>query len=136
MNSLQTIIFNIKNGTALSSLQVQELSSLVSLGFNSRGRIDRDYGLRSEILSVLVEGEAVRVKTIQERLGGYSIQRITGALKALAWAGAIDRKTVPGEKITVDKYVGREWDEDLRWYRFKYEKVEIETKVALFTKII
>lgn len=136
MNSLQTILYNVSAGVELSPAQVRELSALVSLGFNTRGRIDRDYELRSDILAAMPLGQPLRVKEIQARnakVDDYSVQKVAAALKALVWAGVVERqKTDEVEKVVIQRWVG--------WHKGNgsspYKDEEILVPIIKFVRII
>lgn len=135
MDSLQNIMWKLSAGCELTPAQVRELSALVSLGYNTRGRIDRDYELRSDILATLSLNAPMRVKDICERnakVGDYSIQKVSAALKALCWAGVVERRvTDEVEKVIIQKWVG--------WARGKtspYKDEEILVPVVKFVRII
>lgn len=135
MDSLQNILWKLSNKIDLSLAEVRELSALVSLGYNTRGHIDRDYELRSDILATMPFGEPLRVKEIQARNGkvdDYSIQKVAAALKALCWAGVVERrKTDEVEKVIIQKWVG--------WRNGNpspYKDEEILVPVVKFVRII
>lgn len=136
MDSLQTTLWKLSNKIDLSLAEVRELSALVSLGYNTRGRIDRDYELRSDILATMPFGEPLRVKEIQARngkVGDYSVQKVAAALKALCWAGVVERrKTDEVEKVIIQKWVG--------WHKGNgispYKDEEILVPVVKFVRII
>lgn len=135
MNSLQTILYNVSAGVELSPAQVRELSALISLGFNTRGRIDRDYELRSDILAAMPLGQPLRVKEIQARnakVDDYSVQKVAAALKALVWAGVVEReKTNEVETVIIQKWVG--WRAG---NSSPYKDEEILVPIVKFTRII
>lgn len=139
MTELQNIMWKIGADCQLTPHEKRVLAANTSMGWNTRGRIDEDSELRTRILETMPTGHGMRVKDIMERNPGladrYSIQKLTQALHALCWTGAVCRTEKGTEEVQVEVFSHFEWTSATK-YKKIYKTITIESKIAIFTKMI
>lgn len=133
-NSLTRIMKEITVKPTRTEKQ-NDLTALLSLFYKMDGEMRFDYNLRSNILSVMPTNLPLRVKDLQAlpMFNRFTIQKLTRALLALQWAGAVKRiQTDETVEIWVDEFVGYGRGTNGSGYR----KKKIEVPIVKYVKII
>lgn len=133
-NSLTRIMKEITVKPTRAEKQ-SDLTALLSLFYKMDGEMRFDYNLRSNILSVMPTNLPLRVKDLQAlpMFNRFTIQKLTRALLALQWAGAVKRiQTDETVEIWVDEFVGYGRGTNGSGYR----KKKIEVPIVKYVKII
>lgn len=110
--------------------------SAVATCNNRKWEFDREF--REKILASMPIGEPIRIKEIREKsFPRFSNQRITIQMRFLMYCGAVKReevKTGRTFKVIGDVYV---YDNPRYpwWGRLETQEIEIEERIAVFTRI-
>lgn len=133
-NSLTNIMKDITTKNSKAQKQ-SDLTALLSLFYKMDGEMRYDYNIRSTILSVMPSNLPIRVRDLQSvpNLNRFTIQKLTRALKALCWVGAVKRiETDETEEIWVEEFVG--WGRGTNGSGYRKKKIPVP--IVKYVKII
>lgn len=131
---MKNLLNELKEGRQLDADGMKKVATIFSLAYNSNkfGQLQREYDLRKAVLVAMPLNEPLRVKEIQVEGRHPSIQKLTGALRALVWAGAVVREVCGEEEITVEQFDG--WEE---WpLRYKTKTITIKVPIAKYKRVL
>ena len=134
MKPMKNLLNELKEGRQLDADGMKKVATIFSLAYNSNkfGQLQREYDLRKAVLVAMPLNEPLRVKEIQVEGRHPSIQKLTGALRALVWAGAVVREVCGEEEITVEQFDG--WEE---WpLRYKTKTITIKVPIAKYKRVL
>ena len=131
---MKNLLNELMAGRQLDEDGLKKVATIFSLAYNSNkfGQLQREYDLRKAVLVAMPLNEPLRVKEIQVEGRHPSIQKLTGALRALVWTGAVVREVCGEEEITVEQFDG--WDE---WpLRYKTKTITIKVPIAKYKRVL
>ena len=106
---MKNLLTELMEGRQLDADGLKKVATIFSLAYNSNkfGQLQREYDLRKAVLVAMPLDTPLRVKEIQvQGQINASIQKLTGALRALVWTGAVVREVCGVEEITVEQFDG------------------------------
>lgn len=106
---MKNLLNLLAKGEQLDEEGVKKITTIFSLAYNSHHfkRLQKEYDVRKAVLMTMPLNTPLRVMEIQvQGQINASVQKITGALKALEWTGAVVREVCGEEEIYVDQYDG------------------------------
>lgn len=131
---MKNLLNELMAGRQLDADGLKKIATIFSLAYNSNkfGQLQREYDLRKAVLVAMPLNEPLRVKEIQIEGKHPSIQKLTGALRALVWTGAVVREVCGEEEITVEQFDG--WEE---WpLRYKTKTITIKVPIAKYKRVL
>ena len=131
---MKNLLNELMAGRQLDADGLKKVATIFSLAYNSNkyGQLQREYDLRKAVLVAMPLNEPLRVKDIQVAGMRPSIQKLTGALRALVWTGAVVREVCGEEEITVEQFDG--WEE---WpLRYKTKTITIKVPIAKYKRVL
>lgn len=131
---MKDLLKELMEGRQLDADGMKKVATIFSLAYNSNkyGQLQREYDLRKAVLVAMPLNEPLRVKEIQIAGMRPSIQKLTGALRALVWTGAVVREVCGEEEITVEQFDG--WEE---WpLRYKTKTITIKVPIAKYKRVL
>lgn len=132
---MKNLLKCLMEGQQLDADGMKKVATIFSLAYNSNKfhRLQREYDLRKAVLVTMPLNEPLRVKEIQvQGQLNASIQKLTGALRALEWTGAVVREVCGEEEITVEQFDG--WTE---WpLQFKTKTITIKVPIAKYKRVL
>ena len=131
---MKNLLNELMAGRQLDADGLKKVATIFSLAYNSNkfGQLQREYDLRKAVLVAMPLNESLRVKEIQVAGMHPSIQKLTGALRALVWTGAVVREVCGEEEITVEQFDG--WEE---WpLRYKTKTITIKVPIAKYKRVL
>lgn len=131
---MKNLLNELMAGRQLDADGLKKVATIFSLAYNSNkfGQLQREYDLRKAVLMAMPLNELLRVKEIQVAGMHPSIQKLTGALRALVWTGAVVREVCGEEEITVEQFDG--WEE---WpLRYKTKTITIKVPIAKYKRVL
>lgn len=131
---MKNLLNELMAGRQLDEDGLKKVATIFSLAYNSNkfGQLQREYDLRKAVLVAMPLNEPLRVKEIQVEGRHPSIQKLTGALRALVWTGAVVREVCGEEEITVEQFDG--WTE---WpLQYKTKTITIKVPIAKYKRVI
>jgi hypothetical protein len=131
---MKDLLKQLMEGQQLDADGMKKVATIFSLAYHSNkfGQLQREYDLRKAVLVAMPLNEPLRVKEIQVEGRHPSIQKLTGALKALVWTGAVVREVCGEEEITVEQFDG--WTE---WpLQYKTKTITIKVPIAKYKRVL
>ena len=131
---MKNLLNELMAGRQLDADGLKKVATIFSLAYNSNkfGQLQREYDLRKAVLVAMPLNEPLRVKEIQVAGMHPSIQKLTGALRALVWTGAVVREVCGEEEITVEQFDG--WEE---WpLRYKTKTITLKVPIAKYKRVL
>lgn len=131
---MKNLLKCLMEGQQLDDDGLKKVATIFSLAYNSNQfhRLQREYDLRKAVLVAMPLNEPLRVKEIHIEGGHPSIQKLTGALRALVWTGAVVREVCGEEEVTVEQFDG--WEE---WpLRYKTKTITIKVPIAKYKRVL
>ena len=131
---MKNLLNELMAGRQLDADGLKKVATIFSLAYNSNkyGQLQREYDLRKAALVAMPLNEPLRVKEIQVAEMHPSIQKLTGALRALVWTGAVVREVCGEEEITVEQFDG--WEE---WpLRYKTKTITLKVPIAKYKRVL
>lgn len=131
---MKNLLKCLMEGQQLDADGLKKVATIFSLAYNSNQfhRLQKEYDLRKAVLVAMPLNEPLRVKEIHIENGHPSIQKLTGALRALVWTGAVVREVCGEEEITVEQFDG--WEE---WsLRYKTKTITIKVPIAKYKRVL
>ena len=131
---MKDLLKELMEGRQLDADGMKKVATIFSLAYNSNkyGQLQREYDLRKAVLVAMPLNEPLRVKEIQVAEMRPSIQKLTGALRALVWTGAVVREVCGEEEITVEQFDG--WEE---WpLRYKTKTITLKVPIAKYKRVL
>lgn len=131
---MKDLLKELMEGRQLDADGMKKVATIFSLAYNSNkyGQLQREYDLRKAVLVAMPLDTPLRVKEIQVDGMHPSIQKLTGALRALVWTGAVVREVCGEEEITVEQFDG--WTE---WpLHYKTKTITIKVPIAKYKRVL
>lgn len=131
---MKNLLKCLMEGQQLDADGLKKVATIFSLAYNSNKfhRLQREYDLRKAVLVAMPLNEPLRVKEIHIEDGHPSIQKLTGALRALVWTGAVVREVCGEEEITVEQFD--------HWENFPlhpvYKNITIKVPIAKYKRVL
>lgn len=131
---MKNLLKCLMEGQQLDADGLKMVATVFSLAYNSNkfGQLQREYDLRKAVLVAMPLNEPLRVKEIHIKGGHPSIQKLTGALRALVWTGAVVREVCGEEEITVEQLD--------HWENFPlrpvYKHITIKVPIAKYKRVL
>lgn len=131
---MKNLLKCLMEGQQLDADGLKKVATVFSLAYNSNkfGQLQREYDLRKAVLVAMPLNEPLRVKEIHIEGGHPSIQKLTGALRALVWTGAVVREVCGEEEITVEQFD--------HWEPFPlrpvYKNITIKVPIAKYKRVL
>lgn len=131
---MKNLLKCLMEGQQLDADGLKKVATIFSLAYNSNKfhRLQREYDLRKAVLVAMPLNEPLRVKEIHIADGHPSIQKLTGALRALVWTGAVVREVCGEEEITVEQFD--------HWENFPlhpvYKNITIKVPIAKYKRVL
>ena len=131
---MKNLLTELMEGRQLDADGLKKVATIFSLAYNSNkfGQLQREYDLRKAVLVAMPLNEPLRVKEIHIEGGHPSIQKLTGALRALVWTGAVVREVCGEEEITVEQFDG--WTDFPLQYKTK--TITIKVPIAKYKRVL
>ena len=131
---MKNLLKELMEGRQLDADGMKKVATIFSLAYNSNkfGQLQREYDLRKAVLVAMPLNEPLRVKEIHIEGKHPSIQKLTGALRALVWTGAVVREVCGEEEITVEQFD--------HWENFPlrpvYKTITIKVPIAKYKRVV
>ena len=131
---MKNLLKELMEGRQLDADGMKKVATIFSLAYNSNkfGQLQREYDLRKAVLVAMPLNEPLRVKEIHIEGGHPSIQKLTGALRALVWTGAVVREVCGEEEIAVEQFD--------HWENFPlrpvYKTITIKVPIAKYKRVL
>lgn len=131
---MKNLLKELMEGRQLDADGLKKVATIFSLAYNSNkfGQLQREYDLRKAVLVAMPLNEPLRVKEIHIEGGHPSIQKLTGALRALVWTGAVVREVCGEEEIAVEQFD--------HWENFPlrpvYKTITIKVPIAKYKRVL
>lgn len=131
---MKNLLKELMEGRQLDADGMKKVATIFSLAYNSNkfGQLQREYDLRKAVLVAMPLNEPLRVKEIHIEGKHPSIQKLTGALRALVWTGAVVREVCGEEEITVEQFD--------HWENFPlrpvYKTITIKVPIAKYKRVL
>lgn len=131
---MKNLLKCLMEGQQLDADGLKKVATVFSLAYNSNkfGQLQREYDLRKAVLVAMPLNEPLRVKEIHIEGGHPSIQKLTGALRALVWTGAVVREVCGEEEITVEQFD--------HWENFPlrpvFKTITIKVPIAKYKRVL
>ena len=131
---MKNLLKELMEGRQLDADGLKKVATIFSLAYNSNkyGQLQREYDLRKAVLVAMPLNEPLRVKEIQVEGKHPSIQKLTAALRALVWTGAVVREVCGEEEVTVEQFDG--WEDGT--LRFKTKTITIKVPIAKYKRVL
>lgn len=131
---MKNLLKCLMEGQQLDADGLKKVAIVFSLAYNSNKfeQLQREYDLRKAVLVAMPLNEPLRVKEIHIEGGHPSIQKLTGALRALVWTGAVVREVCGEEEITVEQF--DHWEDFL--LRPVFKTITIKVPIAKYKRIL
>lgn len=132
---MKNLLKCLMEGQQLDADGMKKVATIFSLAYNSNKfhRLQREYDLRKAVLVTMPLNEPLRVKEIQvQGQLNASIQKLTGALRALEWTGAVVREVCGEEEITVEQF------DHLEGFppHLVYKNITIKVPIAKYKRVL
>lgn len=135
MKEMKNLLNELMAGRQLDADGMKKVATIFSLAYNSNQfhRLQREYDLRKAVLVAMPLDTPLRVYEIQTQGQiNASIQKLTGALRALVWTGAVVREVCEEKEITVEQF--DHWEE---WpTRPVYKTITIKVPIAKYKRVL
>ena len=132
---MKNLLKELMEGRQLDADGMKKVATIFSLAYNSNkyGQLQREYDLRKAVLVAMPLDTPLRVCEIQvQGQINASIQKLTGALRALVWTGAVVREVCGEEEVVVEQFDG--WEE---WpLRYKTKTITIKVPIAKYKRVL
>ena len=131
---MKNLLKELMEGRQLDADGMKKVATIFSLAYNSNkfGQLQREYDLRKAVLVAMPLNEPLRVKEIHIEGKHPSIQKLTGALRALVWTGAVVREVCGEEEIAVEQFD--------HWENFPlrpvYKTITIKVPIAKYKRVL
>ena len=131
---MKNLLKQLMEGQQLDADGMKKVATIFSLAYNSNKfyRLQQEYDLRKAVLVAMPLNEPLRVKEIAVEGMYPSIQKLTGALRALVWTGAVVREVCGEEEITVEQFD--------HWENFPlhpvYKSITIKVPIAKYKRVL
>ena len=132
---MKHLLKELIEGRPLDADGMKKVATIFSLAYNSNkyGQLQREYDLRKAVLVTMPLNTPLRVYEIQvQGQINASIQKLTGALRALVWAGAVVREICGEEEVVVEQFD--------HWESFPlhpvYKTITIKVPIAKYKRVL
>lgn len=131
---MKNLLKELAEGQQLDADGMKKVATIFSLAYDSNkfGQLQREYDLRKAVLVAMPLNEPLRVKEIHIEGRHPSIQKLTAALRALVWTGAVVREVCGEEEITVEQFD--------HWDSFHlcpvYKNITIKVPIAKYKRVL
>jgi hypothetical protein len=135
MKPMKNVLKSLMEGQQLDADGMSKVAAIFSLAYNSTQfhRLQREYDLRNNVLATMPMNTPLRVCEIQEQgQMRVTVQKLTGVLRALVWAGVVVREVCGEEEITVEQFDG--WTEFP--LRYKTKNITIKVPIAKYKRVL